>query len=768
MPSNDACIRVTIPQAGRWTFTTCDNGGDGFNTHMFIGTTACSADICESEAGSSDACGGTQAECRCVILQAGQYFVTIEGDFSNNGQFFFQVSQCSGNCYDFAVTAPFTTSGNTCNMGNDCPLASGEDVIYRVTIPTSGYWNFSTCGSGGAHDSFRPFLYIGHDCCTADVCQSQSSDFCGNPSNPWAACPCVELTAGVYYVTLDQAAGFCSEYQLSVQPGNPSICNPPPPQCWDYSLSAPGSMNGNTDQLNHNNCNLMPGVDASVKVTIPHAGNWTFSTCDNGGDGFNTHMFIGTECCTANICENAFSNSNACGGTQAECRCVSLDAGTYYVTIEGDFQNSGAFFLNVTECANCYDFVLNAPGERLGANTCDYGNDYFGAGDDVVIKVNIPSAGYWTFTNCYGDNVDYFQQSLFLGTSCGDSSLGVSRWSDYCNDGSHQWAAIPCVYLQAGSVYLTVDAAAGCGNYGIHVFEDPNCGSAPCTASDAIVFEAALGTQQHACAHLCPGVATPIHVFGPVPVDPTRPPIISIQSGCNFGENGCNSNCSPATQWNFSSTGWVFTQGYWMNSIFGMDSGCVCITFDSFLPVELQSFTADAGDSRVTVRWTTASEQRNDHFEIQRNGVTVANVASLGNDASGHNYSWTDTQLQNGQSYRYTLISVDLSGARETLRTVEATPIASASTVTDYALHQNYPNPFNPTTEIAFDLKETGFVTLTVYNLSGQKVATLVNSEMPRGRHTVSFGATALPSGMYIYKMDVNGYHAQQKMLLMK
>jgi len=88
--------------------------------------------------------------------------------------------------------------------------------------------------------------------------------------------------------------------------------------------------------------------------------------------------------------------------------------------------------------------------------------------------------------------------------------------------------------------------------------------------------------------------------------------------------------------------------------------------------------------------------------------------------------------------------------------------------ITEYALHQNYPNPFNPETQITFDLLEAGTVHLTVYNLMGQEVTSLVNGGMTAGRHSVRFDATNLPSGLYLYRMDVNGFTGQHKMLLLK
>jgi hypothetical protein len=122
----------------------------------------------------------------------------------------------------------------------------------------------------------------------------------------------------------------------------------------------------------------------------------------------------------------------------------------------------------------------------------------------------------------------------------------------------------------------------------------------------------------------------------------------------------------------------------------------------------------------------------------------------------------------NGTPYSYTLIAVDVANQRLVVGTDNATPVAGAATVSEYALRQNYPNPFNPSTSITFDLVESGNVSLRVFNMIGQEVATLVNGNLNSGRHTVSFDATGLPSGLYLYRLETNGFTDQKKMLLMK
>lgn len=85
-----------------------------------------------------------------------------------------------------------------------------------------------------------------------------------------------------------------------------------------------------------------------------------------------------------------------------------------------------------------------------------------------------------------------------------------------------------------------------------------------------------------------------------------------------------------------------------------------------------------------------------------------------------------------------------------------------------YLLAQNYPNPFNPTTTIQFDLKEAGHTTLRIYNHLGEEIALLVHAKLPAGQHAFDFDAADLPSGVYFYRLSVNGFSAVKRMTLIK
>jgi hypothetical protein len=85
-----------------------------------------------------------------------------------------------------------------------------------------------------------------------------------------------------------------------------------------------------------------------------------------------------------------------------------------------------------------------------------------------------------------------------------------------------------------------------------------------------------------------------------------------------------------------------------------------------------------------------------------------------------------------------------------------------------FALAQNYPNPFNPSTTIRFSIGKASPVKLSVYNLLGQLVATLVDGRLDAGEHTATFSAKSLASGVYFYRLEAGNYVSNKKMLLLK
>lgn len=125
-----------------------------------------------------------------------------------------------------------------------------------------------------------------------------------------------------------------------------------------------------------------------------------------------------------------------------------------------------------------------------------------------------------------------------------------------------------------------------------------------------------------------------------------------------------------------------------------------------------------------------------------------------------HFYTWDGQGTRSNAQYFYQIHAVldHVTRARE----------VSAEIPAAWSLEQNYPNPFNPATEIRYSVPKAEHVTLKVYNMLGQEVATLVNDVSPAGTFAVTFNGHSLSSGLYIYRLESASFTAAHKMLLMK
>ena len=190
--------------------------------------------------------------------------------------------------------------------------------------------------------------------------------------------------------------------------------------------------------------------------------------------------------------------------------------------------------------------------------------------------------------------------------------------------------------------------------------------------------------------------------------------------------------------------------------------------------MELSSFSALVNINNVNLNWKTATEVNNNGFEVQRKireqkteaggqWEKIGFVEGHGNSNSPKGYSFTDKNLTGATNFVYRLKQIDNDGKCEYSKEVEVKVVP-----TEISLLQNYPNPFNPVTEIKFTLPEAAKVTLNVYNIIGQQVASLINGIEEAGFHNIKFEGSRLPSGAYIYRLQTGNIVQIKKMMLIK
>jgi hypothetical protein len=182
----------------------------------------------------------------------------------------------------------------------------------------------------------------------------------------------------------------------------------------------------------------------------------------------------------------------------------------------------------------------------------------------------------------------------------------------------------------------------------------------------------------------------------------------------------------------------------------------VCIYGSDPIPVELNSFTVIANFEEAELSWITSTETNNLGFEVQRSTggdfEKIAFIEGHGTTTESQAYTYIDRSINSG-SYSYRLKQVDFDGSFEYSNVIEV----EVPVLQEFALDQNYPNPFNPSTKIEFRLAVDSKVSLKVFDVLGQEVANLVNTNLVAGGHGVSFDASSLNSGVYLYRIEATG-----------
>jgi len=191
--------------------------------------------------------------------------------------------------------------------------------------------------------------------------------------------------------------------------------------------------------------------------------------------------------------------------------------------------------------------------------------------------------------------------------------------------------------------------------------------------------------------------------------------------------------------------------------------------FGGPVPVELAFFTGTLNDNSIELRWRTETELNNYGFYIEKasensDWLVLGFVEGHGNSNAPKHYNFMDSEIFKPGNYYYRLKQTDNDGTFEYSDVVTVTVGVPAL----FSLSQNYPNPFNPETRIDYTLAEQQKVSLRIYNMLGELVQELVNEVKPAGTYTVTFDGSDLPSGIYVYRIQTEGFSENKKMTLLK
>jgi hypothetical protein len=176
--------------------------------------------------------------------------------------------------------------------------------------------------------------------------------------------------------------------------------------------------------------------------------------------------------------------------------------------------------------------------------------------------------------------------------------------------------------------------------------------------------------------------------------------------------------------------------------------------------------TGNVGSSSIytaTVKWDKNGNQLWDVIQ----GANPSDGKSIAVNYNGYAYI-TGCQSGDNLDYKTILYTAPPGNGHLTVQNPNGTENQISNIPDSYSLAQNYPNPFNPVTVIKYGIPKAASLSISVYNLLGQKVATLVNETKDAGYYDVRFDGSNLSSGIYIYRIVAGSYTDMKKMVLMK
>ena len=196
-------------------------------------------------------------------------------------------------------------------------------------------------------------------------------------------------------------------------------------------------------------------------------------------------------------------------------------------------------------------------------------------------------------------------------------------------------------------------------------------------------------------------------------------------------------------------------------------------SIDNLHPGAPMNLSFSSSQNEVSLSWSSSTDDDFSYFNIYRQDLLSMESAVVFTSIDSF---YTDQEVSESGSYEYWVTAVDLSGLESEASSFVSAVLSAGEEMgmpVNFALKQNYPNPFNPSTQIQYALPSESKVLISIYDLTGRKVKTLVNEVQSAGHKSVMWNATneigrPVSAGMYIYSIQAGNFIQNRKMVLMK